>query len=212
MIHQKITDVMEIASKRFVDFNSLYVTAVIAAPVQKLDLVPRLHHNTQAEGCSFPACVEDLLKWLSAMMHVLMTSQSGCGSNACRWAWTRQSSYSASQWQHHLLTNNSKVSSTQKTPSNSVRDLDIFYDSDLVMHRTHVQRTVSHNFSTVRQLRSTCLSVLTSTVLTLILSLVLSQLEWRNAIPVSPTSAGVSVEFVCQVDLWSLSVWSHPWC
>jgi len=85
-----------------------------------------------------------------------------------------------SRRQHHLPTTNIKVGSTQVTPSTSVRDLGILIDSDLVM-RTHVQRTVSRCFAMLRQLRSIRRSVSTFTMQTLVVSLVLSRLEYGNA-------------------------------
>ena len=53
-------------------------------------------------------------------------------------------------------------------------------DSDLEM-RTHVQRTVSHCFATLRQLRSIHRSVPPSTMQTLVVNLVLSRLDYGNA-------------------------------
>jgi hypothetical protein len=60
----------------------------------------------------------------------------------------------------------------------SVRNLGIFIDTDVVM-RTIVLRTVSHCFATLRQLRR---SVPTSTLQTLVVSLILSRLDYGNAI------------------------------
>ena len=67
-------------------------------------------------------------------------------------------------------------------PSTAVRDHGIFIDSDLVM-RTHVQvqRTVSRCFATLRQLRIIRRSVPASTMQTLVVSSVLSQLDYGNA-------------------------------
>ena len=90
-----------------------------------------------------------------------------------------------SRRQHHLHTTNIKVGSTPVTPSTSVRDLGIFIDSDLVM-RTHVQRTVLRCFAALRQLRSIRRSVATSTMQTLVVSLVLSRLDYGNATLVGP--------------------------
>ena len=56
----------------------------------------------------------------------------------------------------------------------------LYIDSDLVM-RTHVQRTVSSSFTALRQPRSTRRSVPISTMQTLVVSLVLSRLDYGNA-------------------------------
>jgi len=62
-----------------------------------------------------------------------------------------------------------------------VRDLGIFINADLMM-RTHVQKTVSRCFAVLRQLRSVHHSVPTKTYQTLILSLVLSRLDYGNVV------------------------------
>ena len=58
-----------------------------------------------------------------------------------------------------------------------MRDLGIFVDADLVM-QTHVQKTVSRCFAVLRQLHS----VPATTFQTLIVSLVLSRLDYGNAV------------------------------
>jgi len=86
------------------------------------------------------------------------------------------------------------VDGTPINPVQSVRDLVIFIDTDLVM-RTHVRRTVSRCFAVLGQLRSIRHSVPTTTFQPLIASLMLSRLDYRNAVlvglPSSPTSVGV---------------------
>ena len=62
-----------------------------------------------------------------------------------------------------------------------MRDLGIFIDADLVM-RTHVQKTVSRCFAVLRQLRSIRHSVPATTFQTLVVSLVLSRLDYGNAV------------------------------
>ena len=62
-----------------------------------------------------------------------------------------------------------------------MRDLGIFIDADLVM-RTHVLKTVSRCFAVLRQLRSIRHSVPATTFQTLIVSLVLSRLDYGNAV------------------------------
>ena len=69
------------------------------------------------------------------------------------------------------------VDGTPINPVQSVRDLGIFIEADLVM-RTHVQKTVSGCFTVLRQLRSIRHSVPATTLQTLIVSLVLSRLDY----------------------------------
>jgi len=66
-------------------------------------------------------------------------------------------------------------------PAKSVRDLGIYIDSDLVT-RTHVQRTVSRCFAALRQLRQIRRSVPPDTFQSLIVSLVISRLDYGNAV------------------------------
>ena len=66
-------------------------------------------------------------------------------------------------------------------PVKSVRDLGIYIDSDLVI-RTHVKRTVSRYFAAFRQLRQIHRSVPPATFPSLVVTLVLSRLDYRNAV------------------------------
>ena len=61
------------------------------------------------------------------------------------------------------------------------RDLGIYIDADLVM-RIHVQRTVSRCFAVLRQLRQIRHSVPTDTFQTLVVSLVLTRLDYGNSV------------------------------
>jgi len=67
-------------------------------------------------------------------------------------------------------------------PVKSVRDLGIYIqvDSDLVM-RTHVKRTVSRCFAALRQLCQIRRSVPPATFQSLVITLVLSRLDYGNA-------------------------------
>ena len=66
------------------------------------------------------------------------------------------------------------------TPTTSVRDLGIYADSDVSM-RTHVSRTMSSCFATLCQLRSVRRSTSQAVLLSLVVSLVLSCLDYGNA-------------------------------
>jgi hypothetical protein len=66
-------------------------------------------------------------------------------------------------------------------PVTSVRDLGIYIDADLSM-RTHVQRTISRCFAVLRQLRQIRQLVPPNTFQTLVVFLVLSQLDYGNGV------------------------------
>jgi hypothetical protein len=67
------------------------------------------------------------------------------------------------------------------TSSTSVRDLGVYLDADLSM-QSHVHNTVSKCFAMLRQLRSIRRSVPASAYQTLIVSLVLTKLDYGNAV------------------------------
>ena len=66
------------------------------------------------------------------------------------------------------------------TPVHAVRDLGIYLDSDVSM-RTHVTKTVACCFATLRQIRSIRRSVTRPVLLSLVVSLVLSRLDYGCA-------------------------------
>ena len=66
-------------------------------------------------------------------------------------------------------------------PAKSVRDLGIHIDGDQIM-RTRVKRTMSHCFAALRQLRQIRSSVPPATFLSLVVTLVLSRLDYGNAV------------------------------
>ncbi len=82
---------------------------------------------------------------------------------------------------HQLPVVGPTICSTAVSPSTSVRDLGIFVDSDLSM-RAHVQQTVWRCFAALRQLRSIRRSVSASVFQSLIVSLVLSRLDYGNSV------------------------------
>jgi len=71
-------------------------------------------------------------------------------------------------------------------PASSVHDLVIYIDSNASM-KTHISRTVSSCFAVLRQIRSISRSVSQQTLQSLVVSLVLSRLDYGNA-----TLAGVA--------------------
>ena len=66
------------------------------------------------------------------------------------------------------------------TPVHCVRDLGIYINSDVSM-RSHVAKTVSSYFTVLRRIRSIRRSVTRPVLLTLIVSLVLTRLDYGSA-------------------------------
>lgn len=82
--------------------------------------------------------------------------------------------------QHQLPTTDFVLGPDSVTPSQSVRDLGIHLDADLSM-RTHISKTVSACFCVLRRIRSIRHSVTKPLLLTLVVSLVLSRLDYGSA-------------------------------
>ena len=82
--------------------------------------------------------------------------------------------------QHQLPQVALRVGTDRVTPTTSVCDLGIYVDCDVSM-RTHVSRTVSSCFAVLRQLRSIRRSVSPAVLQSLVVSLVLSRLDYGNA-------------------------------
>ena len=79
-----------------------------------------------------------------------------------------------------------RVGNDSVMPTSSVRDLGIYIDSDASM-KTHISRTVSSCFAVLCQIRSIRRSVSQQTLQSLVVSLVLTRLDYGNA-----TLAGVA--------------------
>ena len=73
-----------------------------------------------------------------------------------------------------------RIGADDVTPVASVRDLGIHIDADVSM-RSHVARTVSSCFGVLRQLRSIRRSVSRPVLQSLVVTLVLSRLDYGNA-------------------------------
>ena len=82
--------------------------------------------------------------------------------------------------QHLLPRSALRISADAITPSTTVRDLGIFIDADLSMC-SHVQQTVAGCFALLQQLQGIRRSVPSSVVQTLVVALVLSRLDYGNA-------------------------------
>jgi len=83
--------------------------------------------------------------------------------------------------QQRLPTLGLTIGLTEITPCKAVRDLGVYINADLTM-RTHVQRTVSCCFATLRQLRTIRRSVPLPVFQLLVVSLVFSRLDYCNSL------------------------------
>jgi len=86
-----------------------------------------------------------------------------------------------SRRRHQLPISALRIGSNLVKPSASVRDLGIYFDADLSM-RCHIQKTVANCLAVLRQLRSIRRSVPTSVYHTFVVALVLSRLDYGNAV------------------------------
>ena len=82
---------------------------------------------------------------------------------------------------HQLPQSPLRVGTDEVIPTSVVRDLGIYINSDVSM-RSHIRRTVSACFTVLRQLRSIRRSVPRSVFQSLVVSLVLTRLDYGNSI------------------------------
>jgi len=115
------------------------------------------------------ACVDDIAAWMLANRLQLNT-----GKNDLLWCVT-------SRRRHQLPTSALRIGSDLVKLSASVRDLGIYFDADLSM-RCQIHKTVANCFAVLCQLRSIRRSVPTSVYHTLVVALVLSRLDFGNAV------------------------------
>ena len=143
-------------------------------------LHPHLYaDDTQIYGSSSPVAVPQLQEKLSA-----------CIDDVAMWMCSNRLQLNASKtevlWsassrrQDQLPRVAVRVGSDYVTPVNSVRDLGIYLDSDASM-RTHISKTVSSCFAVLRQLRSIRRSVTQEVMQSLVVSLVLTRLDFGNS-------------------------------
>jgi len=127
----------------------------------------------------------------AACLRVLMTSGYGCGPIGCSSYMTKTDVLwcSSSRRQHQTQDESLRVGSDLVQPVRSVRNLGIHLDSDLSMN-THITRTVSCCFAVLWQigLRSISRSVRQPVVQLLIVSLVISRLDYGSATLASLTA------------------------
>lgn len=156
-------------------------TADLISLVQEGGLLPHLYaDDTQVYGSCRPSAVAafstKLSDCLDAIARWMTSNRLQLNSNKTEVLWC-----ATGRRQHQLPTDALAVDGVPVLPVSSVRDLGIHVDADLVM-RTHVQRTVSRCFAALRQLRQIRRCVPPDTMRTLVVSLVLSRLDYGNSV------------------------------
>jgi hypothetical protein len=156
-------------------------TADLIHLTERHSLLPHLYaDDTQVYGSCSPAdvrqlqprvswCVDDIASWMQSNRLKLYTDKT-----EVLWCAT-------SRRQHQLPTTPTRVGNDHIMSSASVRDLGVCLNADLSM-RSHVHNTVSKCFAMLRPLRSIRRSVPASAYQTLIVSLVLTKLDYGNAV------------------------------
>jgi hypothetical protein len=114
------------------------------------------------------ACSDDLLHWMQS--HRLLLNADKTQFILC----------ATSRRLHQLPVTSTRVGSVTVLPSSSVQDLGIYTDANLSM-QTHVQQTVAGRFAVLRQIRSIRRSLPPTVLQTLVMSFVLSRLDYGNA-------------------------------
>ena len=116
-----------------------------------------------------------------------------------------------SRRQHRLPAAGPKIVSSFVERSSSARDLGVFIDSDLSME-THVKRTVSSCFGTLRELRSIRRQVPNAVFQSLVVGLVLSRLDYCNGVLIGlPAASPVGSKRCSTVDLWNPPLRTLRW-
>lgn len=159
----------------------LLYTADLLQLIEGHQLHPHLYaDDTQVYGFCSPsdtftlqgqmsACVDSVAIWMQSnrlQLNSVKTEVLWCSS-------TRR--------QHQIPQVPIRIGADTITPVVSVRDLGIYLDSDLSM-RTHVSKTASSCFAMLRQIRSIQRSTSAAALRSIVVSLVLSRLDYGNAL------------------------------
>ena len=133
----------------------------------------------QIYGSCHPSAASQLQQWVSS-----------CFDEVALWNWSNRLQLNASKtevlWcassrhQHQIPWTPVRVCFDFIQPASSVRDLGIYLDADVSM-RMHVSRTVSNCFAVLHQIRSIRRSLTRPVLQSLIVSLVMPQLDYGNA-------------------------------
>jgi hypothetical protein len=159
----------------------LLYTADLLRLIEQHGLHPHLYaDDTQIYGACAPAatlqlqqqtsaCLDDVAIWMRSnrlQLNAAKTELLWCASG---------------RRQHQIPQTSLRVGTDEVAPAASVRDLGIYLDSDVSM-KAHVARSVSSCFGVLRQLRSIRRSVTRSVLQSLVVALVLTRLDYGNAV------------------------------
>jgi len=151
-------------------------TADLISVIESHGLSPDVYaDDTQVDGPCHPAAVDDFSSMIFDCVSSWMKSNRlslNCDKTELLWC-------ASSRRQHQLPNSALSIDGTLVEPVTSARHLGIYIDSDLLM-RPDVQRTVSRCFAVLRQLRQIRRSVPTDTFQTLVVSLVLTHLDYST--------------------------------
>jgi hypothetical protein len=114
-------------------------------------------------------CVDDVALWMRCNRLQLNTAKTDV-------LWC-----ASSRRQHQIPRGQVRIGTDDVTPATSVRDLGIYIDCDVSM-RSHVMKTVSGCFAVLRQIRSIRRLVPRRVLLSLVVSLVLTRLDYGSAV------------------------------
>ena len=114
------------------------------------------------------ACIDEVALWMQSNRLQLNTAKT-----EILWCTTNRR-------QHLIPETPTRIGDDYITPAASVRDLGIYIDSDVSM-KSHVSRTVSTCFAALRQIRSIRHCVPRQALVSLVVSLVLSRVDYGNA-------------------------------
>ena len=157
----------------------LLYTVDLVQLIQGYDLCPHFYaDNTQIYGICHPsvaailrekmsACVDDVALWMCSNQHQLNTTKT-----EVLWC-------AMSRRQHQIPQEATHVGNDFVQTAGWVRNLGIYLDSEASM-KMHVSRTVSSCFSVLCQLRSIRRSITCPVLQSLVVSLVLSRLDYGN--------------------------------
>jgi len=171
-------------------------TADLVAFIESLGLSPHLYaDDTQIYGSCTPSHVDIFLSEVAncvvAVADWMQSNRLQLDDNKTEFMWC-----TTDRRQHRLPTVGPIIGSFSATPASTVRDLGVYIDTDLSMS-THVRRTVSRCFATLRQLRTIRRQVPTAVFQSLVTALVLPHLDYCNSVLYGlPTSQIWCLQFV----------------
>jgi hypothetical protein len=156
-------------------------TADLVSLVKNCNFTPHIYaDDTHIFGSCTPSEVDSFLSKVSgcvcAVAEWTRSNRLQLNSEKTELLWC-----STARGQHKLPVSDLIIGSASVAPVSAVRDLGILIDADLTM-RTHVQRTVSRCFAALRQLRSIRSHVPTAVFRSLVVSLVLTRLDYGNSV------------------------------